>query len=177
MPSNVEIKARIENPEQLPQLLQSITETPETLLQQYDTFFPTPTGRLKLRRFTENRPAELIYYERPDQVGPRQSEYKRLPIDNADYLTEILGATLGIRGEVIKTRRLFLVGQTRIHLDDVKNLGAFLELEVVLRESQSAKEGVTIAEKILQRLHIASDSLVSSAYIDLLEEIPGLRSD
>ena len=43
---------------------------------------------------------------------------------------KVLAAACGIRGEVVKKRTLYLVGQTRVHIDEVENLGDFLELEV-----------------------------------------------
>ena len=46
-------------------------------------------------------------------------------------LLPLLGAAVGERGEVRKTRLLYLVGQTRVHLDTVEGLGDFLELEVI----------------------------------------------
>jgi adenylate cyclase class IV len=50
---------------------------------------------------------------------------------------DILTKTLGTTGVVTKTRNLYRVGQTRIHIDQVQGLGDFLELEVVLRPEQS----------------------------------------
>ena len=41
-----------------------------------------------------------------------------------------LGLALGVRGVVKKTRRLIMIGQTRVHIDDVEGLGTFMELEV-----------------------------------------------
>lgn len=42
----------------------------------------------------------------------------------------ILSESMGVTGVVKKTRQLFIVGQTRIHIDQVDGLGNFVELEV-----------------------------------------------
>ena len=45
---------------------------------------------------------------------------------------ETLGKALGVKGRVKKTRLLYMVGQTRVHVDEVEGLGNFMELEVSL---------------------------------------------
>lgn len=45
-------------------------------------------------------------------------------------LQAVLSEALGVQGVVKKERRLYMVGQTRVHLDRVEGLGDFLELEV-----------------------------------------------
>jgi len=70
---------------------------------------------------------------------------------------------------VKKTRYLYLVGQTRVHLDDVEGLGQFMELEVVMREGQSDAEGQAIAEELMSRLRVERGDLIEGAYMDLLE--------
>ena len=45
-------------------------------------------------------------------------------------MKELLSHSLGVKGTVKKTRTLYMVGQTRIHVDKVDNLGDFMELEV-----------------------------------------------
>ena len=42
----------------------------------------------------------------------------------------LLSACMGVRGVVAKKRTLYLVDQTRIHIDEVENLGDHIELEV-----------------------------------------------
>jgi adenylate cyclase class IV len=71
-------------------------------------------------------------------------------------------------GRVRKTRLLLIVGATRIHLDRVEGLGDFLELEVVLRDGQTAEEGEAVAAQLLRELRIAPSQLVAGAYLDLL---------
>ncbi len=68
-----------------------------------------------------------------------------------------------------KTRYLFLVGQTRVHLDSVEGLGQFMELEVVMQEGQSDAEGQTIAEGLMTELGVEQSDLLEGAYMDLLE--------
>ena len=74
----------------------------------------------------------------------------------------------GQTGRVQKQRTLFLVGRTRVHLDDVRGLGHFLELEVVLQESESTEAGVVEANDLLARLQIEPTALIDRAYVDLL---------
>jgi predicted adenylyl cyclase CyaB len=80
-----------------------------------------------------------------------------------------LTAALGVRGVIRKRRTLYLVGQTRVHLDEVEGLGEFMELEVVLRPEQSNAEGQDIAQDLMTRLGVRKEDLVEGAYMDILE--------
>jgi predicted adenylyl cyclase CyaB len=166
MNRNIEIKARVRNWPALQRKAAALSGHEPTLLLQEDTFFNVSPGRLKLR--TVNDSHELIFYRRPDQNGPKESSYTLAPVQDASAMKNLLAELHGIRAVVRKTRWLYLAGQTRIHLDRVESLGDFLELEVVLKETQSAEEGKAIARNIMDQLGIAQEDLVDRAYVDLL---------
>jgi predicted adenylyl cyclase CyaB len=168
MPANIEIKARARDFEAIRRRAEMISDKPCEVIRQEDTFFVTSRGRLKLRVLTPDR-AELIFYERPDQDGPKHSEYHIAETSDPESLRMVLDLAYGIRGVVIKTRYLYLTGGTRIHLDDVEGLGQFVELEVVMRAGQSDAEGQRIAEDLMQKLGIRKEDLLEGAYMDLLE--------
>ena len=109
---------------------------PFTTLYQTDTYFAVPEGRLKLREIQRGgeRTAELIAYDRPDATGPRWSEYHHVPVEpaTAEPLLAALLATCGLLTVVRKRRDVAIAGRTRIHLDEVDSLGAFVELETVV---------------------------------------------
>lgn len=170
VPANIEIKARVNNFDVLLTVVAGLAESPVQVLEQEDTFFNTSAGRLKLRISPDNY-AELIYYNRTDQSGPKQSEYCLIKIDEPETFKKALGAAIGIRGVVRKTRHLYHVGQTRIHLDEVEALGHFIELEVVLRANQSPSEGEKIANQFMEKLQITEAQLIRGAYIDLMETL------
>jgi len=168
MPRNVEIKARIPSVEALlPRARALAGGSDPVLLRQDDSFFPCAHGRLKLRDFGDGR-AELIAYDRADTAGPKLSDYVRVDVAHADTLRQALARALGDGGRVVKQRWLLLVGATRIHLDRVHGLGDFLELEVVLRDEQTAAEGERIAQDLLAALGVDASQLVTGAYRDLL---------
>lgn len=172
MPSNIEIKARARSFEDIRSRAEALADTPVQVLPQEDTFFGVAHGRLKLRVRPQG-PAQLIYYERPDQDGPKRSDYHIFETPDPEGLKATLGLALGIRGVVRKTRYLYMVGQTRVHLDDVEGLGQFMELEVVMRPDQSDAEGQAIAGDLMARLGIAEADLLEGAYMDLIEERSG----
>ncbi|WP_137935726.1 class IV adenylate cyclase [Chitinivorax sp. B] len=167
MARNIEIKARVTDRAALLKHANVIAGQPAALLQQRDTFFLCQHGRLKLRVLQPGQ-GQLIHYHRADQQGPKLSDYRITDIDQPDALRNTLSMALGILGEVIKQRILYLVGQTRIHIDQVDGLGDFMELEVVLRDDQTAAEGEAIALALMQQLGIHADDLIEVAYLDLL---------
>ena len=167
MPRNVEIKARVRDLPAVRRAVEAIADGPPALLIQSDTFFEVPRGRLKLRAFADGT-AELISYQRSDVGGPRESRFAKAPVSDPAALAAVLGGALGAAGVVLKRRTFYRRGPTRIHLDEVENLGSFLELEVELSDGQSAADGERTARELMATLGIAEDDLVAGAYVDLL---------
>jgi len=164
---NVEIKARIAGVDALLPRPRSLADGDAQRLQQDDTFFQVPRGRLKLREFGDGS-AELIHYHRPDTCEARLSDYVRTPVPSPASMREALDRALGAIGRVRKQRWLLMAGATRIHLDRVEDLGEFIELEVVLRDDQSERDGVLMAERLMHELGLAAAPRIAGAYLDLL---------
>src|SRR5512143_696635 len=118
MPANIEIKARLRDSADLSRRAAALSDTPEQVIPQEDTFFNVPRGRLKLRQLGPGH-GQLIYYERQDTSGPKRSNYLIAETADPAALKATLTAALGIRGVIRKRRSLYMVGQTRIHVDEV----------------------------------------------------------
>jgi predicted adenylyl cyclase CyaB len=168
MPANIEIKARARDFADLCRRAEALSDTPAQVIPQEDTFFHTAKGRLKLRQLAPDR-GQLVYYERPNQDGPKRSNYHIFETRDPESLKTALSLALGVRGVARKRRNLYLVGQTRVHLDEVEGLGEFMELEVVLRPEQSDAEGQAIALDLMTRLGVREEDLLEGSYMDLLE--------
>jgi adenylate cyclase class IV len=170
MPCNIEIKARLLPGQSLEDLLpaaRACADGPEQLIEQDDTFFRVPQGRLKLRQFADGS-AELIHYHRADAAEAKASDYVRVPAPDPAALREALARACGVLGRVQKQRWLLLAGATRIHLDRVQGLGDLMELEVVLQPGQTDAEGQALAEALMQRLGLAQAERLAGAYLDWL---------
>lgn len=167
MPRNVEIKALVADLKALCQRASALSGSDGTLLVQKDTFFEAPNARLKLR--SVNGESELIAYSRPDAAGPKMSDFNVTAVSDAGSLQTTLAMALGEIGTVSKRRRLFMIGQTRVHCDDVDGLGSFMELEVCLSDDQTTEDGAAIANDLMVRLGISESDLVVGAYLDQLK--------
>ncbi|CAK9818789.1 Putative adenylate cyclase MJ0240 [Anthophora plagiata] len=172
---NIEIKAKIDDPELIISRIKQLTDDKCVVIKQHDTFFKVPAGRrLKLRQF-EDSTGELLSYERPNVLGPKLSDYLKASLAPENCLTvaNILRESYGCVGIVKKVRKLYMIGQTRVHVDNVEGLGNFLELEVFLTDEQDAEFGEKIAQDLMAKLGIQSDDLIAEAYIDLLNKSAG----
>lgn len=167
MARNIELKARLRDPAAARARAAALARRPAEVLHQEDTFFRVQRGRLKLREFGTGQ-GELIAYERADLEGPKESHYQIVETADPAALKRALTATCGVLGVVLKKRELYLVGQTRIHLDEVTGLGAFLELEFVLRDGQAIEEGHREVASLLESLGIEPCDFLAVAYVDLL---------
>jgi len=164
---NIEIKARDADPARTLELALALGASDEGGIAQRDTYFTRTRGRLKLR---EQEPGEdeLIAYRRAEETEARASSYRRVPVGAAAELREALDAALGTLVVVAKRRRLLLLDNVRIHLDEVEGLGSFIELEAVAApESDPAVEHDQVA-RLQGQLEIGDDALVGESYSDLL---------
>jgi len=169
MACNIEIKARIESIEAITAKVAELADQGPIEIPQDDTFFVCKRGRMKLRAFSSTE-GQLIFYQRPNQAGPKESFFLISPTASPDSLREALSLAYGQAGRVRKHRTLYLVGRTRVHLDRVENLGHFLELEVVLSEGESPERGIEEARNLMASLGITDVQLVEGAYVDLLAQ-------
>lgn len=177
MSRNIEIKARVPDLLKFQQRAEILSNSLGSQIEQEDIFFSCPQGRLKLRLFGRNQEdpskegkSQLIFYRRDDTAGPKCSTYSIYNSDgeSENSLMNTLALAYGVKGRVKKIRLLYKVGQTRIHLDRVENLGTFMELEVVLRPDESLEDGRILAQELMAQLGITPDSCVEGAYMDLL---------
>jgi len=170
MARNVEIKAKVENLQTVLEKARLLSDWQPELIKQKDVFFHCANGRLKLRIFSPAH-GELIYYNRSDIAGPKTSSYQITKTDQPSNMRKILALAYGEKTIVKKNRTLIMVGRTRIHLDNVKNLGTFVELEVVLEDEESSSSGELEARELMIKLGIPENTLIEHAYADLLEKV------
>jgi homotetrameric cytidine deaminase len=164
---NLEIKARDADPRRSLEAALALGADDRGELTQRDTYFAGARGRLKLRQQTPGQ-AELIQYRRPDEAGPRVSEFRLVPVGEAAALEQALDAALGTLVVVEKRRRLLMWEGVRIHLDEVDGLGSYLELE-------APDDGAEKIEKLRDALQIGD--LIPGSYSDLLLDSPGRLID
>jgi uncharacterized protein (TIGR00290 family) len=173
---NIELKARDPDPARSLQVSLDLGASDEGWLHQTDTYFRVAHGRLKLRE--EDTTSHLISYERTDETVARESRYRLVPVSDPAGLKDALGDALGVLVVVEKSRRLLLWHGVRIHLDEVRGLGSFIEIEAVADPTSDLSAEHRRASELQDALAITSDRIVAFSYSDeLLRVDPDRRSE
>ncbi len=164
---NIEIKARCKNQASIRKYLQHHGADFKGTDHQIDTYFVVPRGRLKLRE--GNIENALIYYERDDQAGPKQALVTKADVGPRSDLKEVLQKVLKVLVVVDKKREISFIGNVKFHLDDVKELGTFVEIEAIDNTGKISKEKLLKqCRKYLHDFGIKESDLVAKSYSDLI---------
>lgn len=169
---NIELKARYEDLGRLREACKSLGAEGQEPDRQLDTYFRIANGRLKLRESLLSG-AELIFYTRADVAEARESYYETCPVQDPEGLKAILKRALGVQAVVAKRREIFVIGNVRIHLDKVQELGTFVELEGMVENPAELMEVADEVRGLQRALGIDNQSLVKESYSDLLGKPEG----
>ena len=164
---NIEIKAKCNDHEKIRSILKSHNADFKGTDHQIDTYFKVNNGRLKLRE--GNIENFLVFYEREDKEGPKQSDVILFKSDPNSSLKEILLTSLGTLVVVDKQREIYFIENVKFHIDTVKNLGTFMEIEAIDIDGSFGKEKLLEqCQNYLDLFGIPKNDLISVSYSDLL---------
>jgi len=167
----IELKAKVDSLDTFRKRLQEMRARHIGTFHQIDTYFEVPEGRLKLRETEGTGKAQIVYYEREDIPGPKTSRVFIIELQEPEFFKSFLHKVLRMKAAVEKTREIYRYQGTQIHLDTVKNLGAFIEFE---RRTEGTPEATSkdqeTLETLMKTLGINAENLVEGSYSDLLSQ-------
>lgn len=168
MPTNLELKIRLNNPDKILKTVRAINAEYKGGMNQVDVYYKNSNFRLKLR--LENGTQVLIKYSRNEGTGNRWSDYQLISLeknDARDFLNDIFGEEVVVE----KIRKYYLYDNTRIHIDEVKGLGSFLELETLVVKGK--KDAEKRFHQLINLLSLDKKDEIRNSYRDLLLEKMG----
>jgi adenylate cyclase, class 2 len=166
---NVEIKAHCPDPSFIRNYLLSNGAELKGTDHQTDTYFNVSRGRLKLRE--GNIENNLIYYERNNQAGPKQSHFKLVRVEDAAGLKAMLADSNGIKVVVEKKREIYYINNVKFHIDEVPGLGSFIEIEAGNMLADLSQEQLKEqCDFYLAAFRIGEEALIDVSYSDMLME-------
>lgn len=163
----VELKARYEDLGKARALLSGAEKL--GTFRQVDTYFSLGDRRLKLRAVDGKREGQLVYYERPDESGVKESLVLLADLPDAAGVLDILRRTFPVLAEVRKTREIYRFQGVQVHLDSVQGLGKFIEFEKVVSGEAERLAGRAQLDSLAAYFQIDPEDLMASSYSDLLE--------
>lgn len=164
---NIEIKAKSDNQAEVRDILKSKNAVLKGIDHQIDTYFNVKNGRLKLRE--GNIENYLIHYIREDREGPKQSRVTLYESSPDSSLKTILSNSIGILTVVDKKREIYFIENVKFHIDSVKGLGTFVEIEAIDKDGSIGEDKLLKQCKYyLDLFNISEDDLISNSYSDLL---------
>ena len=163
----IEIKARCNDPEKIRSILKNKNAREVGKDHQIDTYFNCPNGRLKLRE--GNIETNLIFYNRPNQEGPKQSDVELYKPNESPKLRALLNKAFGVKVVVDKQREIYFIENIKFQIDQVNNLGSFVEIEAIDMKGNIGREKLLEqCQGLIHLFNIKPTDLIDCSYSDLI---------
>jgi predicted adenylyl cyclase CyaB len=164
---NIEIKAKCDDHNLIRNTLLKLAADFKGTDHQIDTYFKVANGRLKLRE--GNIENFLVYYERENSLTPKQSKVLLYESNPQSNLKDVLINANGILTVVDKIREIYFIENVKFHIDTVKDLGTFVEIEAIDSDGTIGKEKLEEqCQTYIEKLAIKKEDYISVSYSDLL---------
>ncbi|MEO6695490.1 MAG: class IV adenylate cyclase [Ignavibacteria bacterium] len=164
MASNLEIKYKLDDFRSVRRRISKIRDLVCSKEIQEDIYYKVKSGRLKLR-IINNETGHLIHYIRVEKSSKRISRYEISKTSSFKELDSILRSQFQILTIVKKNRIIFTKENIRLHLDTLKDLGKFLEIEIIYKNISKARKQM---EELICLLKLNEKNFIKTSYSDLL---------
>jgi len=165
----MELKAKMKDVKEVKRRLLLLGAQRIGSFHQTDTYFEVPQGRLKIRETERRDNGDIIFYERPDVPNIKKSHVLLIQVQPPETAKELLSKLFPTSTVVDKIREIFILGETRVHLDQVTQLGTFIELELpTTGETEKAEKSESLLDDLRAKLGIKKEDLEALSYADLL---------
>lgn len=169
MSRSIEIKAYCRNKERCKNLIIKLGAELIFNENQIDTYFQSKTGILKLRESKSK--CVLLHYSRENNKESKKILFNHHEYESDSKLKDILEKTNGSYSLVEKSRDKYQLNNVSFHIDSVKGLGDFIEIEAKdIDNSLSVERLQEQCNYYLKSLEINAKNLLSESYQELLQQ-------
>lgn len=164
MNKNYEIKCELTDRKTIAHIIYSVKGYSHSVEKQTDVYYKADSGRLKLR-IINDRLGNLIFYDRGEKTGMKISKYIISQTKDHKELNSILRKQFKVLVIVNKKRDIYIHNNIRVHIDTVKGLGRFLEIEIIYENLSKAKEQM---KGLISKFQLNENKFIKGSYSDLL---------
>jgi len=170
----VEVKARVYDPGLMERSIIAMGASTIGIEVQVDTYYSAPyrdfakTDEALRIRVQDNKCFLTYKGARMDSISKTRKEYE-VEVNDADNMGNILSSlNFTPVATIVKRRKKYRLGDFIISLDEVRNLGNFMEVEVSIRDSTSHEDKVESIFRLFEKLGISRDDSIRKSYLEMI---------
>jgi len=167
----IELKAKVSSLEPIRACLLRMNAEPRGKIHEHDIYYNAPhrdfgvTDEAMRVRYTDNHAVVTYKGAKIKSFGFKAREELNTAVESGEVFEQMLDR-LGFTktAEVNKWREYFQLGDAAISLDNVEDLGTFVEIEVMAENSES--DASARIEKIAEEIGVTGEPILAS-YLEL----------